>query len=217
MTHLHTHRPAGRHFLNIPGPTPVPERILRAIDHQVIDHRGPEFQALGLTVLAGMKEIFQTVHPVIIYPASGTGAWEATLVNTLSAGDTVLMAETGHFAALWHKMATCEDTAWTARYHAKDPNQLAFGGRVEITMQDGSKLIDELALANAHPNGAKPFARADYINKFRILTDGIITAAEADRFIEAAQNLQALKAGDLHLLNVALPAGTLALSKPGIF
>ena len=119
--------------------------------------------------------------------------------------------------ALWHKMATCEDPAWTARYHAKDPNELAFGGRVEITMQDGSKLVDELALANAHPNGAKPFARADYINKFRILTDGIITAAEADRFIETAQNLQALKAGELHLLNVALPAGTLALSKPGIF
>ena len=105
MTHLHTHRPAGRHFLNIPGPTPVPERILRAIDHQVIDHRGPEFQTLGLTVLAGIKEVFQTAHPVIIYPASGTGAWEAALVNTLSAGDTVLMAETGHFAALWHKMA----------------------------------------------------------------------------------------------------------------
>ena len=119
--------------------------------------------------------------------------------------------------ALWHKMATCEDPAWTARYHAKDPNELAFGGRVEITMQDGSKLVDELALANAHPMGAKPFARADYINKFRILTDGIVAPTEADRFIEAAQNLAALQAGDLHLLNVALPAGALALSKPGIF
>ena len=100
-----THR-AGRHFLQIPGPTAVPDRILRAIDHQVIDHRGPEFQALGKDVLAGIKEVFQTRHPVIIYPASGTGAWEAALVNTLSPGDRVLMVETGHFAFLWYKMAT---------------------------------------------------------------------------------------------------------------
>ncbi len=98
-------RPAGRHFLQIPGPTAVPERILRAIDHQVIDHRGPEFQALGKEVLAGIKEVFQTQHPVIIYPASGTGAWEAALVNTLSPGDAVLMVETGHFATLWQKIA----------------------------------------------------------------------------------------------------------------
>lgn len=96
---------AGRHFLQIPGPTAVPERILRAIDHQVIDHRGPTFQALGKEVLAGIQDIFQTRQPVIIYPASGTGAWEAALVNTLSTGDHVLMVETGHFAFLWHKMA----------------------------------------------------------------------------------------------------------------
>ncbi len=101
----HTSRPAGRHFLQIPGPTAVPERILRAIDHQVIDHRGPEFQALGYEVLAGIKTIFQTGQPVIIYPASGTGAWEAALVNTLNPGDHVLMVETGHFATLWQKMA----------------------------------------------------------------------------------------------------------------
>jgi alanine-glyoxylate transaminase / serine-glyoxylate transaminase / serine-pyruvate transaminase len=99
-------QPAGRHFLQIPGPTAVPERILRAIDHQVIDHRGPEFQVLGRAVLTGIKDIFQTQQPVIIYPASGTGAWEAALVNTLSPNDRVLMVETGHFAALWHKMAT---------------------------------------------------------------------------------------------------------------
>jgi alanine-glyoxylate transaminase / serine-glyoxylate transaminase / serine-pyruvate transaminase len=97
---------SGRHFLQIPGPTAVPERILRAIDQQVIDHRGPTFQELGKDVLASVKEVFQTQHPVIIYPASGTGAWEAALVNTLSAGDRVLMVETGHFAFLWHKMAT---------------------------------------------------------------------------------------------------------------
>ena len=97
--------PAGRHFLQIPGPTNVPDRVLRAIDRPTIDHRGPEFQQLGKDVLAGMKRIFRTRHPVVIYPASGTGAWEAALVNTLSPGDRVLMAETGHFAALWQKMA----------------------------------------------------------------------------------------------------------------
>ena len=102
----HPRHRAGRHFLQIPGPTAVPERILRAIDHQVIDHRGPAFQALGKEVLAGVKDIFQTKHPVIIYASSGTGAWEAALVNALSPGDQVLMVETGHFAFLWHKMAT---------------------------------------------------------------------------------------------------------------
>ncbi|MCO5399565.1 pyridoxal-phosphate-dependent aminotransferase family protein [Ralstonia soli] len=97
--------PAGRHFLQIPGPSPVPDRILRAMSYPTIDHRGPEFGALGLKVLAGIKKIFKTEQPVIIYPASGTGAWEAALSNTLSPGDTVLMFETGHFATLWKKMA----------------------------------------------------------------------------------------------------------------
>jgi len=98
-------RRAGRHFLQIPGPTPVPDRILRAMDMPVIDHRGPEFKALGLKVLSGIKTIFQTSSPVFIYPSSGTGAWEAALVNTLSPGDAVLMYETGHFATLWKNMA----------------------------------------------------------------------------------------------------------------
>lgn len=97
--------PAGRHFLQIPGPSPVPDRILRAMSYPTIDHRGPEFGALGLQVLAGIKKIFKTEQPVVIYPASGTGAWEAALVNTLSPGDQVLMVETGHFATLWKKMA----------------------------------------------------------------------------------------------------------------
>ena len=97
--------PAGRHFLQIPGPTNVPDRVLRAIDRPTIDHRGPEFQKLGREVLEGIKRIFKTRNPVIIYPASGTGAWEAALVNTLSPRDKVLMVETGHFASLWHKMA----------------------------------------------------------------------------------------------------------------
>jgi alanine-glyoxylate transaminase/serine-glyoxylate transaminase/serine-pyruvate transaminase len=101
-----TARVAGRHFLQIPGPSPVPDRILRAMDMPVIDHRGPEFQRLGKRVLSGIKTIFKTSGPVVIYPASGTGAWEAALVNALSPGDKVLMAETGHFASLWQTMAT---------------------------------------------------------------------------------------------------------------
>jgi alanine-glyoxylate transaminase/serine-glyoxylate transaminase/serine-pyruvate transaminase len=96
---------SGRHFLQIPGPTNVPDRILRALDNPTIDHRGPEFASLTKTVLAGMKKIFQTEADVVIYPASGTGAWEAALVNTLSPGDSVLMAETGHFAGLWKRLA----------------------------------------------------------------------------------------------------------------
>src|SRR6202158_2743003 len=96
---------AGRHFLQIPGPTNVPDRILRAIDRPTIDHRGPTFSQLMLEVLDSLKTIFQTSQPVIIYPGSGTGAWEAALVNTLSPGDRVLMFETGHFATLWRKMA----------------------------------------------------------------------------------------------------------------
>ena len=99
-------RAAGRHFLQIPGPTPVPDRILRAMDRAVTDHRGPEFQKLGKRLLDKIKGIFRTSGPVIIYPASGTGAWEAALANTLSPGDHVLMFETGHFATLWKNMAT---------------------------------------------------------------------------------------------------------------
>jgi alanine-glyoxylate transaminase / serine-glyoxylate transaminase / serine-pyruvate transaminase len=104
MVQLDFH-PSGRHFLQIPGPTPVPDRILRAMSYPTIDHRGPEFGALGHKVLADIRKIFKTEHPVIIYPASGTGAWEAALINTLSPGDPVLMFETGHFATLWRKMA----------------------------------------------------------------------------------------------------------------
>ncbi|HUH39797.1 MAG TPA: aminotransferase class V-fold PLP-dependent enzyme, partial [Castellaniella sp.] len=104
MLRLNAH-PSGRHFLQIPGPTNVPDRVLRAMDYPTIDHRGPEFGELGAAVLAGMKKIFKTDSHVVIYPASGTGAWEAALVNTLSEGDLVLMAETGHFATLWKTMA----------------------------------------------------------------------------------------------------------------
>jgi alanine-glyoxylate transaminase/serine-glyoxylate transaminase/serine-pyruvate transaminase len=100
MTHA-----TGKHFLQIPGPTNVPDRVLRAIDRPTIDHRGPAFATLGKTVIAGMKRVFRTDADVVIYGASGTGAWEAALVNTLSPGDRVLMAETGHFAALWKRLA----------------------------------------------------------------------------------------------------------------
>jgi alanine-glyoxylate transaminase / serine-glyoxylate transaminase / serine-pyruvate transaminase len=115
-THEATHTPIhattslnrtgqGRHFLQIPGPSNVPDRVLRAIDHPTIDHRGPEFQQLGLKILQAIKPIFGTTNHVIIYPGSGTGAWEAAMVNTLSPGDTILMAETGQFATQWKNLA----------------------------------------------------------------------------------------------------------------
>ncbi len=123
-------RRAGRHFLQIPGPTNVPDRVLRAIDSPTMDHRGPEFAELGKAVLAGMKRVFKSTQgEVVIYPASGTGAWEAALVNTLSPGDRVLMAETGHFATLWQKMAAklglqveLLSTDWR---HGADPEAIA--------------------------------------------------------------------------------------------
>lgn len=104
MMKLNSHA-SGRHFLQIPGPSTVPDRILRAMDYPTIDHRGPEFQTLGKKVLADIKKLFQTTQPVVIFPASGTGAWEAALVNTMSPGDHLLMFETGHFATLWKKLA----------------------------------------------------------------------------------------------------------------
>jgi alanine-glyoxylate transaminase/serine-glyoxylate transaminase/serine-pyruvate transaminase len=96
---------SGKHFLQIPGPTNVPDRVLRAMDMPTIDHRGPEFAQLGLDVLEGCKAVFRTKNPVVIYPSSGTGAWEAAIVNTLAPGDKVLMAETGHFGTLWKSLA----------------------------------------------------------------------------------------------------------------
>lgn len=97
--------PSGRHFLQIPGPSNVPDRILHAIGHPTIDHRGPDFQKLSEEVLLGLRRIFKTSGPVVVFPTSGTGAWEAALMNTLSPGDKVLMFETGHFATLWYNMA----------------------------------------------------------------------------------------------------------------
>jgi 2-methylcitrate dehydratase len=118
---------------------------------------------------------------------------------------------------LWHKVETVEDPEWTRRYHTLDISEKAFGARVEIFFKDGAKLVDEMAVANAHPLGAKPFGRADYIHKFKMLTEGLITTRESSRFLEAVQSLPRLKAGELSALNVAMPTGAVEKSKPGIF
>ncbi len=119
--------------------------------------------------------------------------------------------------ALWHKIETREDPEWTRRYHATDPKQMAFGARVEVVMKNGERIVDELAIANAHPLGAHPFKRADYIRKFETLTDGLISARESARFLDAVQSLPRLAAGELASLNVSMPAGRLLVGKPGIF
>src|ERR1700747_600997 len=121
-------RPVGRHFLHIPGPTPFPDRVLRAMDTPIIDHRGPEFAQLARRCLDGIKTIFKTGKPVIIYTATGTGAWEGALVNTLSPGDRVLMVETGQFATLWkimaEKLRLQPEVIKTALGLADDPTRL---------------------------------------------------------------------------------------------
>ena len=130
-------RPPGRHFLQIPGPTNVPDRVLHAIALPTIDHRGPDFAVLGRAVLAGVKPVFGTTGPVVIYPASGTGAWEAALVNTCSPGDAVLMVRTGWFATLWHELATrlglepiLLDTDWR---RGADPEAIAAALRADTS------------------------------------------------------------------------------------
>ncbi|MGH7057686.1 MAG: MmgE/PrpD family protein, partial [Acetobacteraceae bacterium] len=119
--------------------------------------------------------------------------------------------------ALWHRIETREDPEWTRRYHAADPRERAFGGRVEMFLRDGSAISDEIAVANAHPEGAHPFGRPDYIRKFRRLSAGLVSEREASRFLAAAEDLAGIEAGGLGRLNVALPAGALAAAKAGIF
>ncbi|RLL71965.1 MmgE/PrpD family protein [Paenirhodobacter hankyongi] len=120
--------------------------------------------------------------------------------------------------ALWHKISTAEDPEWTRRYHARDPREKAFGGRVTVTLDDGSKIVDELALADAHPDGARPFVRSNYIHKFLTLSEGVLSAAEQTRFLEAAEGLADLKAGDLGRLNFVVEADRLGSARPhGIF
>jgi len=119
---------SGRHFLQIPGPTNVPDRVLRAIDYPTMDHRGPKFGHMGLEIIEGLKYVFQTQQPVVIYPASGTGAWEAALVNCFSPGDKVLMVETGHFASLWQKMAASSPAGGTDRDRLASRRRSGGGG-----------------------------------------------------------------------------------------
>ena len=126
-------------------------------------------------------------------------------------------AQRADTVALWHKIETREDPEWTRRYHATDPAEMAFGARVEVVLESGETIVDELAIANAHPAGAHPFERADYIRKFETLTDGIITPRESARFLDAAQNLARLGAGELGELNVSMPSPRLMIGKPGIF
>jgi 2-methylcitrate dehydratase len=118
---------------------------------------------------------------------------------------------------LWHSIMTREDSKWTERYHAQNPSQKAFGGRVEILFRDGSRIGDEIAVANAHPLGAAPFGRNDYLHKFKALTDRVLSQQEHDRFVQSASNTADLLPGKLHQLNVALPAGRLQDGRPGIF
>ena len=126
-------------------------------------------------------------------------------------------AQRADTVALWHKITTVEDSKWTERYHAKDHNQLAFGGRIIIRMKDGTTIADEMAVANAHPNGATPWKRPHYIKKFRTMTEGLITPEEATRFLAACEALPTLKAGELHRLHVAMPNGTVKTGATGIF
>jgi 2-methylcitrate dehydratase len=118
---------------------------------------------------------------------------------------------------LWRRIETREDPEWTRRYHSVDPAEKAFGARVEITLADGSTVVDEMAVANAHPLGAKPWVREDYVGKFRTMTDGLISTREANRFLDAAEELPRLPVGELHRLHVSMPAGALLEGKPGIF
>ena len=180
-------RAAGRHFLQIPGPTPVPDRILRAMDTPMIDHRGPEFAKLAKQVLDGIKTIFKTTNPVIIYTATGTGAWEAALVNTLSPGDRVLMVETGQFATLWKKMA--ERLGLEARIHRdrlahrrrseRDRSRAARGqeARDQGGLRPAQRDLDRLPLRRS-PRSARRSTRAGHPALFMV--DTISSLASTD-------------------------------------
>lgn len=144
---------SGRHFLQIPGPTNVPDRVLRAIDAPTIDHRGPDFGRLGLEVLEGLGEVFRTDQPVVVYSASGTGAWEAALVNTPSPGDRVLAFETGHFATLWRAMAERLglEMQWTPGdwHHGVDPEVVA----AELAADDAHAIRAVMVVHNETSTG----------------------------------------------------------------
>jgi 2-methylcitrate dehydratase len=118
---------------------------------------------------------------------------------------------------LWQKIRTVEDKRWTERYHTSDPSLKAFGGRIVITLADGTVIADEMAVANAHTLGATPWQRADYVRKFRTLTEGVIPVSEAERFLAAVSRLESLTAGELFELTLSLPSGSLAGAAAGIF
>ena len=151
-------------------------------------------------------------NPLIERAAATDGAWHHVDSYTPARAarpDTV---------ALWHKITTTEDKEWTRRYHSQDPKEKAFGGRVVVTLKNGTVIEDELALADAHPDGARPFVRENYKQKFLTLSDGIIAPAEQTRFLQAAESLLDLKAGDLAALNFVVEAGKLGAARPsGIF
>ncbi len=140
-------RNPGRHFLQIPGPTMLPDRVLRAMDTPLIDHRGPEFAKLAKSCLEGVKTIFKTTNPIIIYTATGTGAWEAALVNTLSPGDRVLMVETGQFATLWKRMA--ENLGLKPEFITTDWRIGADPGVIEVASAQGHQQGDQGGLRSA--------------------------------------------------------------------
>jgi alanine-glyoxylate transaminase/serine-glyoxylate transaminase/serine-pyruvate transaminase len=162
--------PTGRHFLQIPGPTNVPDRVLRAMAQPTIDHRGPEFGKLGREVLAEIKPIFKTKSHVIIYPASGTGAWEAALVNTLSPGDRVLMAETGWFATLWQQMAT------------------KLGLQPEIIPTDWRRGADPAAIEARHNEDSKHTIKAVCVVHNETSTGVVSRVGEVRRAIDRARH-----------------------------
>src|ERR1700730_3365503 len=207
----------GRHFLQIPGPSPVPDRVLRAMDMPVIDHRSSQFAELAKTVFEGCQKIFQTAGPVIIFPSSGTGAWEAAIVNTLSPGDKVLMVETGHFATLWRQMAA----RWGIEVdfvpgdwrHGADPAdiearlaqdsahaiQARYGTRREVMNCDGGTAIPS-AIAPVMPNASKvaihailfftdapPIQRGTYVSDTQNRITGFTQPTQNKRSMAAAQ------------------------------
>ena len=160
---------------------------------------------------AASRETLDHSIMYIVAVALQDGAWHhvrSYLPERAARPDTV---------ALWRKIRTLEDPCWTERYHERDPGRLAFGGRIEIRLKDGSVVADELAVADAHPLGATPWSREDYVRKFRILTEGLVDADEAERFLDVAQRLPTLPAGGLSDLTIALPAGRLEAGAAGLF
>lgn len=160
---------------------------------------------------AASRETLDHSVPYIFTVALQDGAWDhvgAYAPERAGRADTV---------ALWQKVTTREDAEWTRRYHSTDPAEQAFGGRMEATLADGTRIVEEIAVADAHPLGAKPFARTDYVHKFRTLADGVLGYTEVERFLDLAERLPELTAGEVRLLNVVAPPGSLPVPPGGLF